>query len=164
LVLAGCTPGDGITPSVDVPTVEVTVTPTPQWSADEQAAVDAVQAYLEMWAYIAQNIGEDPNQIFEVAMNPIADQDFSILLHWKQGNRHLVGGPEFTPTIVHLGTQDDLGRNFYVYGCYTSENSYLAEADGTPVPGSGHGTNRYTVLDHEGTWVVRDGIGMDDTC
>lgn len=147
--MAGCTPEAGVTSTpapteLSTPAVVETPPPTPQWEPDEQAAVDAVQTYIEKWAYIGQNLPDvDVNAIRQVAGDPVANK---VLLEWatwiKEG-LHLVGAPVFETIRVSVGATDDQGTRYHVYGCYDMSQSYLADNSGTAVQKS---AERATVL------------------
>ena len=148
--LAGCTPGGQETPTPE-PTVYTPLpTPTPSWNAEEQGAIDAVQNYLQLWAYCGQNIGSvDLNQIRDVAWDPEANHDLLMWGNWADQGWHLVGAPEFTPQSVIPGVIDSQGQSYDVYGCYVITDSYIADANGNSVGDEGRqdrGVGRYRVL------------------
>jgi len=148
--LAGCTPGGQETPAPE-PTVYTPVpSPTPSWSAEEQGAIDAVQKYLQLWAYLGQNIGSvDLNQISDIAWDPEGNNDLLMWGNWADQGWHLVGAPEFTPQTVVPGVIDSQGQSYDVYGCFDITNSYIADASGNPVNDDGRKDRtlgRYRVL------------------
>ena len=146
--LVGCTPGGGdpspVVSAEITPTVVETATPTLQWTPAEQAAVDAVQAYIDKWTYIAQNLPDvDVNSIYQVAANPVAKTVLLQWASWEQAGWHLVGNPVFEPTHVASGALDDLGQRYHVYGCSDLSQAYLVDESGVQIQKSG---DRMTVL------------------
>jgi len=149
-VVAGCTP-DGVETPSTVPVVTTpTVTPSPQWSADEQGAIDAVQRYLEVWTYIGQNLGSvDINQIRGVSDDPESNNDLLMWANWINQGWHLVGSPVFTPQSVIPGSTDFQGQRFDIYGCFVITDSYISDPEGNSVGDEGRqerGVSRYRVL------------------
>ena len=56
-VMAACTPTPGASPTPEVSvTPSVTPTPTPQWTEDQQMAIDTVHKCLEVTSRIQQNL------------------------------------------------------------------------------------------------------------
>ena len=136
-------PADTSTPiAVESPSLILQLKP------EEQAAVDAVQAYLDKWTYIGQNLPDvDYNSIREVSDGSAANNALQEWALWIQHGWHLVGTPEFELTYVSSGATDDLGTRYHVHGCYSSENAYLVDSTGAPLEkGSVRGTALYLVL------------------
>jgi len=169
LTMAGCTSGVVVTPSVDVPTPEVTETPTPEWTEEQQASIDAVQAYITMWATIGQNVTTAQwNDILTVAIDPQSNHDMMLWAHWVDEGWHLTNGPRFTPASVTLGVNDEVGQHFHVRGCYVIEGSHIVDATGQFI---GEETRReraatsYVVLHtHEGPYLVTDSTSEGPSC
>jgi len=132
--LAGCAPDGGESPSPE-PTVEAaTPSPSPQWTAEQQGAIDAVQRYLEVWTDISQNLETaDWNQVRDVAGDPAANNVLSQWATWFENGWHLVGGPVFTPDYAIPGALDYLGQRYHVHGCYIPSDAYLSDATGVRV-------------------------------
>jgi hypothetical protein len=130
--LLGCTPGVEVT--TPPPTVETTTpSPTPQFTDEEQAAIDAVFVYLEKWTYLAQNVLNpevDLNEIWEVADYPATNDDLLLWAAWRDAGVQLYGEPAFVPSRVEKGSMDNQGDRFHVFGCYIFTNGYLADASG----------------------------------
>ena len=148
--LTGCTPDGGQeTPSPE-PTVSTPApTPTPQWTEEEQAAIDAVQNYLAVWTYISQNLQTaDWNAIRDVASDPAANDAGTLWRQWYDNDWHLVGSPSFEVARVAEGGTDYQGTQYHVYGCYITANSHLSDADGNPLTKQGpdRGTANVLVL------------------
>jgi hypothetical protein len=130
-------------------------TPTPQWDAEQQAAIDAVQTYLDMWTDIAQNLPDaDFTRIFEVAGDPAGNEAAAALSEWKSAEYHLVGAPEFTAETVIPSMTDDLGKRYSVLGCLDTSSVYLVDKSGARVvpPGGPNtaGVNYTIILRHNG--------------
>ncbi|MCL2471169.1 MAG: hypothetical protein FWF25_05435 [Propionibacteriaceae bacterium] len=178
VVLAGtltaCSPRVSPTPTApvdsSVPATESTpiVTPTPQWTTEEQAAIDSVQKYLQVWATIGQGL-PDSNvaQIRNVASDPIANDTQDLMTQWAAKGWHLEGAPSFVPSLVTPGALDDQGQRYHVSGCYIITGSYLADSAGNEV-----GTRRaerspgtYEVIQTtSGAYYVTDDSTEDGTC
>jgi hypothetical protein len=130
--LVGCTPVE-IQPT-DTPTPTVTITDTGLvFTTEEQAVVDAVQAYIEKWTYISQNVLDpnvDLNEIRDVATDPIAENALRKWGDWQRTRIHLIGGPVFSPELVRLTMHDGRGDYYDVYGCYRANGGYLADESG----------------------------------
>jgi hypothetical protein len=130
--LVGCTPVE-IQPT-DAPTPTVTITDTGLvFTTEEQAVVDAVQAYLEMWIYISQNVLDlsvDINEFRDVAGDPIAESHIKNWSNWRAQRVHLAGEPTFTPELVQMTMLDGRGDYFDAYGCYRGNGAYIADESG----------------------------------
>jgi len=148
-MLLGCTPASLESPSPEASTLVVTPTPSPVWTEDEQAAIDAVQAYLSVWTEVTQALPDaDLSRIREVASDPAANHALSQWAQWGQQGWHLVGAPAFTPDFVTLGMLDSQGQRYHVYGCYVITGAYLSDAQGNQVGDRGvdRGPSMYLVL------------------
>ncbi|MDR0283427.1 MAG: hypothetical protein LBI33_00830 [Propionibacteriaceae bacterium] len=170
--LVGCAPGGEVTSSPSTgesTTVVVTPTPspTPQWTAEEQGAVDAVREYMRVWDDIAQNLGTaDINRIHEVAGDPLASDEVVTLSQWESKGLRLVGSPTFRVDHVERGVQDYQGTIYRVGGCY-SVNANLVDEAGGVIGGSRKepGTVVFTVLHlTTGRYMVTDNAGKDVLC
>ena len=169
--LAGCTPGTDVSPAPtwSPPASTPTSPPTPQWSPEEQAAIDAVQRYLEVWAAIGQDlVGADWNKIWDVATDPAAGNAMDLWTNWSYKGWHLVGAPAFTPSYLTPGARDVQGEWWHVYGCYVIEGSYVADASGTSVGDEGRrerGMSSFDVLHAtDGAYVVATTRMEAETC
>jgi hypothetical protein len=137
-ILAGCTPGEEpTTPPATGPTLTlppaVTPNPPPQWSAQEQAAIDAVYRYRDVSQRIAQHLDSaDWNDIRGVAGDTEATGMLDLWAQWRQSGWHLVGESEFLVDYVNPGMNDAQGTRYVVVGCYQAAGSYLADAQGNP--------------------------------
>ena len=149
-LLGGCTPGDPVVVSSSSPPVSMPVEPTPQWTDEEQAAIDAVQRYIDVWTYISQNLGEaDWDAIYEVAEESVAEINIQSWTIWADEGWHLVGSPSFIPTSILPGARDDQGYRQHLYGCFVIQGSYVADSQGLMVPTDDRverGTITYTVI------------------
>jgi len=129
--MTACGPGEVTTTTPPPPPTTPTPTPSPQWTPEEQAAMDAAQRYIEVWADIGQHLpNTDQNRILDVAGDPLKTQ---VVLHWAEwieSGRHQVGTPTFIPNMVQPGAHDHQGDRYHVYGCYDSSATYLVESDG----------------------------------
>jgi len=166
--LAGCAPDGGESPSPE-PTVEAaTPSPSPQWTAEQQGAIDAVQKYLEVWTDISQNLQTaDLDQIRDVASDPAANDAVMVWTQWYQNGWHLVGGPVFTPDYVTTGALDYLGQRYHVHGCFSISEGYLIDANGTHIGDRGNerGTADYLVIFLEnGRHLVLEDTPEDKPC
>ncbi|MCL2735862.1 MAG: hypothetical protein FWD75_04420 [Propionibacteriaceae bacterium] len=166
--LTGCTGHVDDPPASDPPPTP-TIAPTPEWNAEEQGAIDAVQTYLATWAYIGQNLVEaDWNSIRDVSSDPESNHDLMVWTHWAENEWHLVGKPEFTPLYLTWGAVDYQGQRYHVYGCFVIEDSYIADDAGNSVGDSGRverGVNSYTVIQTpDDLFLILDSKAEDDTC
>jgi len=167
--LMGCTLGGEVSPTPTDTEPSTVVTPAPQWTDEEQEAADAVQRYIDMWAYIGQNIVEaDWLDIFQVAMYPLSDNAQEMWQNWFTQGWHLEGAPVFTPTQVQMGPVNHEGQRYYVYGCYVIEDSFVSDKDGNSVGDDGRrerGLAFFTVIRTEqGEHFVSDSTGEDGSC
>ena len=139
-VLVGCTRPEP---------VETPVTPTSTWFRNDQQAIDAVQRYLDVWTEIGQNVDTaDWNRIYEVAGDPVAEDDIYFWGEWKTKGQYLVGTPVITVTAVNQGSLTNQGFRRYVYTCYDATEAYLLRKDGSHVDRDlERFPNVYTVLD-----------------
>ena len=169
--LAGCTPDGGQeTPSPEPVVSTPIATPTPQWTSEEQSAIDAVQNYLTVWTYISQNLQTaDWNAIRDVAGDPAANDAGTLWFQWNDNGWHLVGQPSFEVNSVAEGGTDYQGTRYHVYGCYITANSHLSDQDGNPLTkqGADRSTASFLVL-HQSTpqddyYVLEDIVG-DEPC
>jgi hypothetical protein len=165
LGLAGCVPDQPTptpTPTVEPASPTPTPTPTPQWDAEQQAAIDAVQTYLDRWTDIAQNLPDaDFTRIFEVAGDTAGNEAAATLSEWKSAEYHLVGAPVFTPEIVIPGMTDELGQRHNVHGCLDTSSAYLVDKSGARVVPPGGPTTavvNYTIIlrDNGGSGVLKE--------
>ena len=149
-LVGGCTSGDPAVVSSSSPSVTVSVEPTPQWTDEEQAAIDAVQRYIDVWT----SISHDPNEvdweiILDFAWESVVEGDNQVWTRWADEKWHLVGSPTFIPDWVNSGAKDDLGARQHVHGCFVIESCYIADDQGVAVPASDRierGTITYTVI------------------
>jgi len=162
--LTGCSPDGGETPSPDSVASTPTPTPSPQWTPEEQGAIDAVQKYLEVWTNISQNLGTaDWDEIRNVASDPAANNAVMLWLQWNDNHWHLVGSPSLVVDRVSEGGTDYQGTRYHVHGCYITADAHLSDADGNPLTkqGADRSTANYLVL-HQVT--PQDGhLVLEDT-
>ncbi|MCL2470226.1 MAG: hypothetical protein FWF25_00580 [Propionibacteriaceae bacterium] len=167
-LLTGCTPASPTTPTPNATQSTPTATPTPEWTDEQQAAIDAVQNYLQVWASIGQNLDTaDWNDINTVADDQAATGTFTLWLGWEQGGQHLVGAPQFVPDYVTPGSTDDQGTRYHVHGCYIIADSYLVDNAGNRIANDGfeRSPSLYLVLhDTKGKYFVIEDTGEDTTC
>jgi len=108
-------------------------TPSPTWSKDDQAAINAVQTFLQVWSQVSQGLPDsDVNAIHSVAISPDVDAQNALWVQWIGNGVHLVGAPSFYPSLVTVGELDDQAQRYYVYGCYVMGDSHLSDAGGNP--------------------------------
>jgi len=167
--LAGCTPDGQETPTPEPVVYTPMPTPSPEWTPVEQGAIDTVQKYLQLWAYLGQNVGSvDLNQIREVAYDPEGNDDLLMWANWVDQGWHLVGSPEFTPQTVVAGAIDYQGQRYDVYGCFIISNSYISDSAGNSVGDEGRqerGISRYRVLHTvNNEYYVTESSMEDGTC
>jgi len=147
--LVGCTPSGGESASPEPEVTTPGTSPSPQWTAEEQSAIDAVQRYLEVWTEIGQNIDTaDWNTIRDVASDPAANDAGDTWVLWEEHGWHLEGSPSFEVDRVDIGATDYQGTRYHVYGCYITVNVHLADQDGNLVEkqGADRSTGNYLVL------------------
>jgi len=166
--VAGCTPDAQETPTPEPVVSAPTPAPTPEWTEEEQAAIDAVQHYLAVWTYISQNLQTaDWNAIRDVASDPAANDAGTLWVQWNDNGWHLVGEPIFTPDDVSLGGLDYVGQRYHVHGCYSIEESYLADSNGDEVgqKGEPRSVALYQVMKNpDGRYYVFEDDGEDTPC
>jgi hypothetical protein len=175
-LLAGCSPGLTGTPGYLTPTPAdsttvappPTMTPTPQWTQEQQAAIDAVQRYLDVSTQILQNLSTaDWNQMYTVADRELVSELFPTWSRWVQEGRHLVGTPSFIPERVGEGMMDGLGDRYNVHGCYVITGSTLVDVNGQPVGTQGaERTNALFIVLHakDNSYFVLNENTEDTTC
>jgi len=172
-VLGGCTPGGDPVPSGTVDPVVESITPTPSptptWTGEEQAAIDAVQRYLEVWTRISQNLeAADWNDLWTVADELAISDSFEIWTGWRMKGYYLVGSPSFTPDGVIAGMIDYARGNTYtVRGCYSIAGSTLVGPSGQPTGQRGLESSLalYQVfIATDGRSVVTKSSGMTEPC
>ena len=130
-LMVGCTPGVQPTPAPPPATPTQTPTPTPQWTAEEQAAIDAVARYMEVWAGITQKLPNvDPTPIRDVTGDPLRSHTIQTWQRMAAEGWHLVGTPVFVPDYVTSGAHDYQGDRYHVHGCYNDASTYIADKDG----------------------------------
>jgi len=149
VALAGCAPNGRDTPSPEPVVTTPTVSPSPQWTEEEQGAIDAVQKYLEVWTSISQDlVDSDWNAIRDVASDPAANDATTLWFQWVDNGWHLVGAPSFEVDLVTQGGTDYQGTRYHVHGCYITTGSHLSDSDGNPLTkqGADRSTANYLVL------------------
>ncbi|MCL2483430.1 MAG: hypothetical protein FWF43_08490 [Propionibacteriaceae bacterium] len=173
-ILAACSPTASSSPSASVsspvPATKSTptLTPTPQWTDEEQAAIDSVQKYIQVWTTIGQGL-PDSNvaQIRDVAGDPIANDTQDLMTQWAAKGWHLEGAPSFVPSLVTPGALDYQGQRYHVSGCYIITGSYLADSSGNEVGtrGTERSPGTYEVIQAtSGTYYVTDDSTEEGTC
>jgi hypothetical protein len=137
--LVGCTPPpEAVVPTEDTAVVspaEVTPppSPAPEWTEEEQIVIDSVDAYYAKWSEMSQDLTVvDPNDIYEVAKEPLVDVVMDDWFQWLEIGLHLVGEVSFEPVNVDRVVLTEDGQSYYVDGCQNLGDSYRAFADGTP--------------------------------
>jgi hypothetical protein len=137
--VAGCTPGgDPPTPPATTQPVvtlspAVTTTPTPQWTEEEQAAIDVVYEYRKTLDHIAQNLDTaDWTEIWEVGTDDAATEMLDVWTVWLEKGWHQVGESEFIVDNVSAGKTDERGKRYHVYGCYLAGSGHLVDEQGNP--------------------------------
>jgi len=169
-VMVACTPAPGASPTPEVSvTPSVTPTPTPQWTEEDQAAIDAVQHYLDVSSRIGQNLLDLKwDEIYDVAGGQALDDTTTTWVKWYNNGCHLVGAPTFTPEIVTTGATDGQGHRFHVTGCYDGTDAHLVDAAGKQIPNTGvvRGPAKYLVLhlQVDGSYKVIEDVQGEGTC
>jgi hypothetical protein len=171
LALTGCTAPNEETDPTPIassrPVVLPTSTPTPEWTAEEQTAIDAVLAYREKWSYMSQHISDQNpdggwminlDDIYEVARNPLADTHLARWVDMRTNSTHLVGSPTLDISNVDRGMGNSEGQRYYVDACSILGDSYTADAQGNRLDAPGRierAAFTYEVLAHVngGIWV-----------
>ncbi|MDR0285888.1 MAG: hypothetical protein LBI33_13515 [Propionibacteriaceae bacterium] len=170
--LVGCTPGGEATPSPSTgesTTVVATPSPspTPQWTDEEQGAVDAVQRYLEVWTRIGQDpINADWGEFNAVAIDPAVSDALTIWNTWASQGWHLVNGPVFEPESVSAGVHDIDGQVFHVRGCFLLADGYVVDSSGNRLENNGdpRAVGQFDVLHTETRYVVVEELPKEGTC
>ncbi len=85
VLLTGCTPDPPVATVSPIVETVPEPTPTPQWTSEEQAAIDAVYAYLETWTYMVQNLDSlsTSDDICTVAGDTSAEHTIVLMGEWK---------------------------------------------------------------------------------
>lgn len=168
--VAGCTPDVQETPTPEPVITTPTPSPTPEWTEEEQAAIDAVQNYLAVWTYISQNLQTaDWNAIRDVASDPAANDAGTLWVQWNDNGWHLAGSPSFEPDRVSEGATNYQGTRYHVHGCYVTTGSHLSDPDGNPQTkqGADRSTTNYLVLHlitPRDRWLVLEDIIEGNPC
>ncbi len=168
--VAGCTaePPAPVMPAESESTALPLPRPTPTWSVEEQGAIDAVNAYLEKWTYISQNLQTvDWMTIYEVATNPAVEGAWVWWQEWGQRGWRLTGGPQYEVTDVTLGAFTEFGTEYRVDGCYNLGDGHMVDAEGNAVDqrGDERSPAYYIVLKtHEGKYLIAENYGIEGTC
>jgi hypothetical protein len=119
-------------------------TTTPEWTDEEQAAIDAVLTYREEWSNISQNLLDhdadgsyvvDLNDIYDVASDPLAQSDLMEWADWRIDSMHLVGKPTLAITNVDTGMLNNEGQRYYVDACSILDGAYTVKEDGSRIDG-----------------------------
>jgi len=167
--MAACTPAGETSPTPTVTLPSPSPTPTPQWTDEEQAALDAIDRYLEVWSDIGQHVTEGGkwNTINTVAADDAATSALNVWKRWYDNGWHLEGAPTLEPTMVQIGMRDGRGQRYYVYGCYHMENAHLVDKTGTRLSGERVDTQPvlYVVLRVQNDrHFVLEGKNQEGTC
>ncbi len=174
LIIVGCVVGAGchsvpVVPTEGVSTVVSSLEPTPQWSVEEQGAIDAVYAYLEKWTYISQNLQETSlwATIRDVTTEPLVDGLWKQWEAWYLNGWHFVGGPEYEVVDVPPGSFTQFGSLYHVRGCFILGSGHLVDGEGNPTGQRGQERQNgyYIVLHaHDGSYFVSDYMSGEGTC
>jgi len=170
VALAGCSPDGKETPGPEPVVSTPMPTPSPQWTVEEQGAIDAVQKYLEVWSDISQNLGTaDWDAINDVASDPAVNNAVTLWFQWNDNHWHLVGKPVFNVDRVDQGGTDYQGTRYHVHGCYITVDAHLSDADGNPLTkqGADQSTANFLVMHqlnpHDDYYVLDDTM-EDNPC
>ena len=162
--LVGCSPVVE-PPPPPPPTVEETPT-GPVFTEKEQAYVDAVHAFLDVWTQIMRDPpGQDWEAIREVTWPPLEDEVLMQFLDWEEGGLHLEGAPQFTADEVRWSSTDYRGEWYYVYGCFDITESVPIDRQGNQLASVGEDLiyGRFEVLKTpEGRFYVADDADLED--
>jgi len=171
LVLGGCTPGGDPVPSgtPSEPLAETVVpSPTPTWTGEQQAVIDAVHRFYDEWSRITQNLDTaDWNDLHQVADDTAISNTFAVWADWLSRGWHLSGSPEITPTSVMESMSDHRGKQYVVRGCFSMERSTLVDSSGQPVGERGmeRSVGVYRVLHRtNGAYVVIEAGERAESC
>ena len=164
--LVGCSPV--VEPPPPPPTVEETPS-GPTFTEKEQAYIDAVHAYLDVWTRIMNDPPhEDWEAIREVAWPPLEDAELQRFLLWAENGFHIEGAPKFTADEVRWSSLDSRGEWHLVYGCYDITNAITFDGDGAQVanPRGDLHHGRFEVLQTpEGRFYVAESVVFEgETC
>ena len=181
-VLVGCTtqvPEETPTTTVSAPTTTVPTptqtvtpvptsepTPTPMWTREEQAAIDAVIKFNEIWSEIARNPAiEDRERIRDITVDPIASICLDQWDRWVEKEWHIIGQALFTADWVKPGPLDDVGQRYYVHGCYIVDG-YLSDSSGVNVghPEPTRSRTTVEVINIKGKYYVVTGPTEEGEC
>jgi hypothetical protein len=142
--------------------------PTPEWSADEQAAIDAVHAYIELSNYVAQNLDTaDWNAIYDVAADPAAGRSLDLWTRLANAGLIQVGWASFTVDRAETRMTDHSGQHFYVTGCFDASAVYMTDSTGVEMSRSERAsfpTNFSVLHATDGAYVVIEDTVGEGTC
>jgi hypothetical protein len=167
VLLTGCTQSS-------TPPDKELITPSnpsagPTWTTEQQAAIDAVDAYLTTWITISQDLsGQDWNRIYNVASIDMASLDMDEWTIWAREEYTLVGTPTFTALSVTSSHNDGSSKVHTVVGCFDGLGVYLATYEGDPVDPTAPGYRGVAVMTvaraETGRNVVTSYEDRDETC
>ena len=135
LGLVGCTPQVEPTPSW---TPSETPTPTPTWKPKEQAAIDAVDRYIDAYTDLINKIPllseDDWDRIYATTVDPRRTEMLDEFAFYTRKGWTGSGAPVFTVDKVEsTGSRDD-GELWGVTGCYVQEDFPVFDENGDVVP------------------------------
>lgn len=179
VALGGCTPAGGSTPSVMVtpsatPTRTASPSPTSTWSADQTAAVAAVQGYIEA----SDRLSNNPSGFTKAQMKAELARyseggmaDTSWFVDMAKRGHHQTGQIKIlrvVPTKV-ANTHDDRGLEVHVLVCQDQSDLQIVNSQGKPVKGEQmpkFNLRQYTVLKRSSVkkWKVAGAATVNGAC
>ena len=131
LAFVGCTPEVEPTPSW---TPSETPTPTPTWKPKEQAAIDAVDRYIDAYTDLINKIPllseDDWDRIYATTVDPRRTEMLDEFAFYTRKGWTGSGAPVFTVDRAEsVGSRDD-GELWGVTGCYVREEFFYYDSSG----------------------------------
>lgn len=179
VALGGCTPAGGSTPSVMVtpsatPTRTASPTPTSTWSADQTAAVAAVQGYIEASDRLASNPSgftkaQMKAELARYSEGGMADIAWVVAMA-KKGYRQTGTAKNLrvVPTKI-VNTHEERGLEVHVTVCQDQSGLQIVDSKGEPVKGQQlqkFNLRQYTVLKRSSVkkWKVAGAATINGAC